>query len=271
MDVPVFQGRIARAKGHLGAFEIAVDRYAPADPASRDGFRFERPQDGAMSTCDLILDLTGETPLFTGHEKRDGYFRPDPGDPVAVQKALFELSDMVGEFAKPRYVDFHSDLCAHSRSRKTGCSRCIDVCPAGAISPDGDVVAFDPYICGGCGACNSVCPTGAAHYTFPATATLIERLTAMMQAYRDAGGRHATLFVHDSQHGGAVIDMMAASAGDCRRMCCPSPSPRRPRSGSISSPPPSQTGSGGSCSMPIRRSATKSPGSRTRSASRRRC
>ncbi|MBO6562186.1 MAG: 4Fe-4S binding protein [Nisaea sp.] len=209
MDVPVFQGRIARAQGHLGAFEIAVDRYAPADPASRDGFRFERPQDGAMSTCDLILDLTGETPLFTGHEKRDGYFRPDPGDPVAVQKALFELSDMVGEFAKPRYVDFHSDLCAHSRSRKTGCSRCIDVCPAGAISPDGDVVAFDPYICGGCGACNSVCPTGAAHYTFPATATLIERLTAMMQAYRDAGGRHATLFVHDSQHGGAVIDMMA--------------------------------------------------------------
>ena len=209
MDVPVFHGRITRSAGHLGAFEISVDDYAPANPASRDAFSFDRPRNGAVSKCDLILDLTGETPLFTGHDKRDGYFRPDPGDPVAVQKALFELSDMVGEFAKPRYVDFKPDLCAHSRSRKTGCSRCIDVCPAGAISPDGDVVAFDPYICGGCGACNSVCPTGAAHYAFPQTTTLVERLSVLMQAYADAGGRDAALFVHDPVDGSAMVDMAA--------------------------------------------------------------
>ncbi|WP_193173974.1 4Fe-4S binding protein [Nisaea nitritireducens] len=209
MDVPVFQGRIIRTAGHLGAFEIGVDDYAPANPASRDAFSFERPQNGAVSKCDLILDLTGETPLFTGHDKRDGYFRPDPGDPVAVQKALFELSDMVGEFAKPRYVDFKADLCAHSRSRKTGCSRCIDVCPAGAISSDGDVVAFDAHICGGCGACNSVCPTGAAHYAFPPTTNLVERLSVLMQTYADAGGRDAALFIHDTTDGAPMIDMSA--------------------------------------------------------------
>ncbi|MCA3264783.1 MAG: 4Fe-4S ferredoxin, partial [Azospirillum sp.] len=33
-DVPVFQGTIKAAKGHLGAFEIVVDDYAPALPAS---------------------------------------------------------------------------------------------------------------------------------------------------------------------------------------------------------------------------------------------
>ena len=58
------------------------------------------------------------------------------GYPAAVQRALFDLADMVGEFEKPRYVDFTGELCAHSRSRKTGCSKCLDVCPTSAIRPE---------------------------------------------------------------------------------------------------------------------------------------
>lgn len=209
VEVPIYRGRIARAAGHLGAFEIVVDGYAAMTPSGRDRLAFEAPRNGASSTCDLILDLTGGVPLFTGHEKRDGYFRPDPGDPAAVQKALFELSDMVGEFAKPRYVAFNGDLCAHSRSRKTGCTRCIDVCPAGAIRPDGDVVAIDAFICGGCGACNSVCPTGAATYAFPSTQTLIERLRALLETYGDNGGERAAILVHDGGKGAELLDMIA--------------------------------------------------------------
>src|SRR3546814_6908723 len=73
-------------------------------------------------------------------EKRDGYFRPDPGDPAAVQRALFEIADLVGEFDKPRYVQYRGEICTHSRSRKTGCTRCLDVCPTGAITSAGDIV-----------------------------------------------------------------------------------------------------------------------------------
>ena len=209
MDVPVFRGTIARAEGHLGKFGVNVNAYAPTIPASRQRLAFETPRDNAYSECDLILDLTGGTPLFPAKERRDGYFRPDPGDPVAVEKALFQIADMVGEFEKPLYVAFDAGLCAHSRSRKTGCTRCLDVCPTSAISPAGDSVEIDPFVCAGCGSCASVCPTGAATYQFPAGDLLFQRLRTLLQAYRTAGGEEPVILVHDSRHGGEVIALTA--------------------------------------------------------------
>ncbi len=209
MDVPIFAGTIVAAKGHLGAFEIVVDGYAPLVVSSRGRLAFEAPRDGAASTCDLILDLTGGAPLFPGAERRDGYFRPNPGNPAAVQRALFQLADMVGEFEKPRYVDFHADLCAHSRSRKTGCTRCLDVCPTSAIRPDGDAVAIDPFVCGGCGSCHSTCPTGAASYALPPATVLLERLRTLLTTFVKAGGRRPVLLVHDGRRGEETIALMA--------------------------------------------------------------
>ncbi|MCG8543061.1 MAG: 4Fe-4S binding protein, partial [Alphaproteobacteria bacterium] len=209
MDVPIFKGTIAAAKGHLGAFEIVVNAYAPLVVSSRQALGFESARDGASSRCDLILDLTGGAPLFPAPEKRDGYFNPDPGDPAAVQRALFDLSDLVGEFDKPRYVDFNAAICAHARSGLTGCTRCLDVCPASAIAPAGDSVAIDPYICGGCGSCNSVCPTGAASYAMPAHDILAERLRVLLSTYHKAGGTAPALLVHDTRQGEDLIAAMA--------------------------------------------------------------
>ncbi len=209
MDVPVFRGRISGATGHLGAFAVNVDGYAPARPSSRLELAFEAPRDNAYSECDLILDLTGGAPLFTGHERRDGYLRPDPGNPAAVQKAIFELAELVGEFEKPRYVKYDANLCAHGRNRKTGCTRCLDVCPTGAIASAGDLVEIDPHVCGGCGMCASVCPTGAASYQLPGGNGLYERLRGLLDAYRKAGGGGAVLLLHDDRHGAEMIALMA--------------------------------------------------------------
>ncbi len=52
MDVPVFRGSIAQAKGHLGKFGITVNGYAPAKAASRQHLAFEAPRDNAFSACD---------------------------------------------------------------------------------------------------------------------------------------------------------------------------------------------------------------------------
>ena len=205
MDVPVFRGRVSAVGGHLGSFEVIVDDYAPAVVSSRGFLAFEAARDGAVSQCDLILDLTGDPPLVPAPEKRDGYFRSDPGNPAAVQRALFDLSDMVGEFEKPRYVAFDAALCAHSRSTLSGCTRCLDVCPASAIRSDGDVVAIDPFLCGGCGACSSVCPTGAARYDMPPAAAVLERLRTLLAAYHDAGGTAPVLLVHDPRQGEDLI------------------------------------------------------------------
>lgn len=209
MDVPIFQGTIKQAKGHLGAFGVTVDGYAPASPSARGTLAFAAPRNNAFSECDLILDLSGRAPLFPAHEKRDGYLYVDADDPVAVQKALFQLSDLVGEFEKPLYVRFDAGLCAHSRSRKTGCTRCLDVCPASAIRSAGDTVEIDPHVCAGCGACASVCPTGAATYQLPGIDAVFERLRTLLGAYHKAGGASPVLLVHDTRYGEDMIALMA--------------------------------------------------------------
>jgi ferredoxin len=209
VDMPIFKGRIAEARGHLGTFQLRVDDFAAMEVSSRPSMSFGQGRDGVAAEADLILDLTGGAPLFPAPDKRDGYVRPDPGDPAAVQKALFDLTDLVGEFEKPRYVDFKADLCAHSRSQQTGCTRCLDVCPAAAIQPAGDVVAIDPFLCGGCGGCNSVCPTGAAAYAYPPSQAVLERLRTLLGTYHQAGGERAVLLIHDDDHGSALIGAIA--------------------------------------------------------------
>jgi ferredoxin len=208
-DFPVLQGTIVSAKGHLGAFELRINNYAAPAPYSRTRLIFGTARDGATSHCDLILDLSGGTPLFTAHELRSGYLRADPRDPIAVERLLFEASHLVGEFDKPRFVDFHSELCAHSRSRITGCTRCLDVCPTGAISPAGNHVAIDFYVCAGCGSCASVCPTGAAEYALPPADALMRRLRTLMLTYRNAGGRDGVILFHDGDHGEPLIEALA--------------------------------------------------------------
>ena len=203
--LPIYRGTIRQARGHLGAFDLTIDDHAPANPSARGMLAFEAPRDGIGRSCDLILDLTGAQALFPA--RREGYLRPDPNDPAAVQRALFDLTDLVGEFDKPRFVAFDATLCAHSRSRKIGCTRCLDQCPTGAIASAGDVVAIDPAICAGCGLCASVCPTGAAGYALPPPATLFERLRVLFARYRQAGGENAILLIHDRAEGD---DMIAA-------------------------------------------------------------
>ena len=144
-DFPVVKGTIRAAKGHLGAFEITVDDFAPPAPSSRGALSFGAPRDGAISRCDIILDLSGGAPLFPAADLRDGYLRADPGDPAAMLRAVLKARDLVGTFDKPRYINFNEDLCAHSRSQIVGCRRCLDLCPAGAIAPAGDHVAIDPH------------------------------------------------------------------------------------------------------------------------------
>lgn len=212
-EVPVMKGHVTRARGHLGAFELVVDDFAAARPSSRAALDFEAPRNGVSTRCDVILDLTGGTPLFPAPAKRDGYFRPDPGNPAAVERAIMDAADLVGEFEKPRYVDFHAELCAHSRSRRTGCTRCLEVCPTGAISPAGDAVALDPYVCAGCGSCSSVCPTGAASYAHPPAPVLLERLRVLLTTFHRAAGRSSAgaspvLLVHDGGHGEEAISLL---------------------------------------------------------------
>lgn len=206
---PVVKGTIRNAAGHLGAFELTVDDYAQPRPSSRNTLVFEPARDGAISRCDLVLDISGGAPLFPAHDLRDGYLRADPKDPAAVLRAVLKARDLVGSFNKPRYINFTADLCAHSRSNIVGCHRCLDLCPTGAITPDGDHVLINAEVCAGCGQCAAACPTGAAAYALPPADALIHKLRTMLMAYHQAGGTNAILLLHDSEHGTPLVEALA--------------------------------------------------------------
>lgn len=208
-DFPVVKGTIRQAKGYLGAFELTVDDYAAPTPSSRSELVFGPARNGATSRCDIVLDLSGGAALFPAADLRDGYLRADPGDPAAVLRAVLKARDLTGTFDKPRYITFTEDLCAHSRSKIVGCRRCLDLCPTGAITPNGDHVAIDEQICAGCGQCAAACPTGAAAYALPPSDALLLNFRALLGAYREAGGRLAVVMFHDAAHGGELIDALA--------------------------------------------------------------
>jgi ferredoxin len=208
-NFPVVKGKVRTATGHLGAFEVTINDFAQPRPSSRNALEFGPSRNGARSNCDIILDLTGGTAFFPASDLRDGYLRADPGNPAAMLQAILKARDLVGTFEKPRYITFDASLCAHSRSGVTGCTRCLDLCPASAIAPAGDYVAIDPNICAGCGQCAAACPTGAVSYSLPSEDALMRKLRAMLMAYREAGGEQAVVLVHDEPHGAPMIDALA--------------------------------------------------------------
>jgi ferredoxin len=208
-EFPVVKGSIVSAKGHLGAFELTIDEYAVPSPSSRSELAFGIARNGAVSRCDILIDLSGDAPLFPAADLRDGYLRADPADPAAVLRAVLKARDLTGSFDKPRYINFNEGLCAHSRSKIVGCHRCLDLCPTGAISPNGDHVIIDPQICAGCGQCAAVCPTGAAAYALPSADAMMRQLRTLLATYRGAGGKRAVVMFHDADHGGELIEALA--------------------------------------------------------------
>ncbi|UQR62380.1 4Fe-4S binding protein [Bradyrhizobium sp. C-145] len=208
-EFPVLKGSVRNGRGRLGQFELTIDDYAFPAPSSRNRLEFGAPRDGAVSTCDIVLDLSGDLPLFPAHELRPGYLRADPRDRAAVEKMIADAGHLVGTFDKPLFIQLDESLCAHSRSGITGCTRCLDLCPTGAITPNGDAVEIDPAVCAGCGSCAAACPTGAVSYALPAADALMRRLRTLVQAYRKAGGTDAVVLLHDGDHGAPLIDALA--------------------------------------------------------------
>ena len=206
-DFDVVRGQLRQASGALGQFQVTIDALQQLDTTGRS-WSWTAPRDGGHSECDIILDLTGGTPLFPAHEKREGYLRADPKGVQAVADAVLEASQLVGTFEKPLYVRSEPLLCAHSRASQTGCTNCLDVCPTGAISPNGDHVSIDPMICAGCGACASLCPSGSITYDAPPTDTLMRRIQVLAKAYLDAGGGAPRLLVVN-EHGAEMISLAA--------------------------------------------------------------
>ena len=269
----VHAGRLKRLSGWLGAFQAEWDSGNPIDldlctrcnacidacPEGAIGFSyqidleacknhrdcvrvcdaagaidFQRAPRSDADTFDLVLDLRPE-PAFAMHQPPQGYFHAR--DAQALHKAVLELRDAVGEFEKPKFFTYNQKICAHSRNERIGCTACIDVCSARAISSDASLkgklqgkarggperqgtpvgkptggIVVEPHLCVGCGACSTVCPSGAISFAYPSAVDQGQRLRTLLRAYAAAGGRDPVLLIHSDGAGAQRVDDLGRAA-----------------------------------------------------------
>ena len=202
-------GQVRSVSGALGGFSVRFDALQQMINGGRGVFSLSDPQDGAVSDCDIVLDLTGDTALVPAPEKREGYLRADPAHAPSVAKVVLQASQLIGTFEKPLYVRLEESLCAHSRAEQPACSNCLNVCPTSAITSAGEHVAIDPMVCAGCGSCASVCPSGAISYDAPSVDTIFRRLSTLASTYRKSDGKAPQILVHDAKFGREMISLAA--------------------------------------------------------------
>ncbi|NQZ92792.1 MAG: 4Fe-4S binding protein [Moritella sp.] len=183
----VFFSHDVTIKGYLGAFEVncrvagtLLDTYINLAEVTIGGDSF-----------DLVVDMSAESIINT-EIPAPGYYPVGSGK-AAIADVIEILPDMLGTFDKPKYFRLNNDICAHSSRGVSGCTRCVDACPAGALSSNGHAIEINPFLCQGVGTCATACPTEAITYALPEPEKTQNFIYRLLNSYQMAGGVKPTI------------------------------------------------------------------------------
>ncbi len=164
--------RSLQIQGYLGNFDIMLGEEGRANHET--------------VKVDLVVDLSAH-PLLTMPLKPPGYLTSSTEEPY-LSLVEEELKGLTGTFEKPKYFNYDASICAHGRSGITGCTNCIDACPADAITSLIESVEVNPNLCQGGGICASVCPSGAIRYAYPNATDSLRTVRTLLNRYHEAEG-----------------------------------------------------------------------------------
>lgn len=190
--LPIYKAKIDSVKGFLGQFQVTIKQDHQIE-------NFAKISQNRVH-FDLILNL-GKESLFVSELSPTGYFHVGSNN-SRLASVLSELPQYIGEFEKPRYFQINNDICAHSNRGQTGCTRCLEVCPADAISSSSKgLIDINPHLCHGAGGCATACPTGAISYALPQPVRMHNYIQQLLSAYKDNGGQNPVILFHDQEQG----------------------------------------------------------------------
>ncbi|MGC9421597.1 4Fe-4S dicluster domain-containing protein [Vibrio sp.] len=181
--------------GYLGAFLVQVDNHGLTTNLADVSI--------SQAHFDIVLDLS-----LNGVMKEEvpvpGYFPVGSGG-SKLAEALETIPTLIGTFDKPKYFRLDIHLCAHSSRGVKGCDRCVDACPAGALSSEGSsqtghYIQINPYLCQGVGTCATACPTEAIHYALPNPTDTQKFIERLLKHYFQAQGEKPIVLFCSERH-----------------------------------------------------------------------
>ncbi|OBU12857.1 (Fe-S)-binding protein [Photobacterium aquimaris] len=204
----LYYSQTVTVKGYLGAFDV----HCPIEHET-NALETNLAKIAIGRQCfDIVLDMTA-TGVINVEIPAAGYYalgqRSEAQISAKLAALVEDLPAMIGTFDKPKYFRLNPDLCAHSSRGVKGCDRCIDACPAGALSSDGVAIAIDPYLCQGVGTCATACPTEAISYALPDPQITQNFVHSVLARYKQEGGQAPTLLLYGERDTAAVIKALA--------------------------------------------------------------
>ncbi|GAH41162.1 unnamed protein product, partial [marine sediment metagenome] len=194
-DVVIHVGEVKAVRGNIGEFEVEIERDIDlerciscglcADACPKNAIRYDAVytiEAGCDECGDCIevcptgaIDFHNREVIHAGQilaitkdkgkgkskewkwATQFGIYTAEAADDGAAQGKVIELVSNLGEIEKDKFLELDLERCASGRSELIGCESCLP-CPYGAITRDGEKIAFSDVNCQGCGLCTSLCP-----------------------------------------------------------------------------------------------------------------